>query len=273
MSGRLVSLPAAGLLAAALLAGLLSEPAWGAVLTITASRLTADAVTGVAVAEGGVRLTDGVTTATGPRLVLDTRRRTATLAAGLVRSPDGTLTAKTIMARFLRTRVTSVTAAGEATLAMRRGTLSAAQIELLVAEERLTASGGVRLKAPPELAATGMRLEYRRRTDDVTMAGPVTVQTAQGTITGGRLTGKVDLQRAHLSGPVAARVGAITATAGAAALDVSARTVTLIGSVRLRQGSRMLAARKVTVYYESGRVVAEGMTRLEIPAEPGSPHR
>lgn len=273
MTGRLAPLATAGLLAAAVLSGPIPGPAWGAVLTITASSLSADAATGVAVAEGGVRLTDGVTTATGPRLVLDVRRRTATLAAGVVRSPDGTLVAQTITARYVRTRVTDVTASGAASLTMRRGTLSAAQIVLLVAEERLTASGGVRLKAPPNLTGTGTRLEYRRRTDDVTMAGPVTVQTAQGSITGGRLTGKVDLQRANLSGPVAAQFGAISATADAAALDVAARTVTLIGSVRLRQGNRVLAARKVTVYYEAGRVVAEGTTRLEIPAEPGSPRQ
>ncbi|MGH7753158.1 MAG: LptA/OstA family protein [Gemmatimonadales bacterium] len=274
MRVRLALLAATGLLAATLHAGPVSEPAWAAVLTITASTLTADAVTGIAVAEGGVRLTDGVTTATGRRLVLDTRRGTATLIPGVVRSPDGTATAQTITARFQRTRVTGVTAAGGASLAMRRGTLSAAQIDLLVAEERLTASGGVRLTAPPDLAATGTRLEYRRRTEDVAMTGPVTVQTAQGSITGGRLTGKVDLQRAHLSGPVAARVGAITATADAAALDVPAKTMTLIGSVRLRQGNRVLVARKVTVHYESGRIVAEGTTRLEIPAdEPGSPRQ
>ncbi len=262
-------LRAAGLFLAAALAA----PAWGAVLTLTASTLTADAATGVAVAEGGVRLTDGVTIATGRRLVLDTRRRTATLDAGTVRSADGTLVAQTITARYLRTRLTEVTASGAPTLAMRRGTLSAAQIVLLVSEERLTATGGVRLTAPSGLAARGARLEYRRRTDEMTMAGPVTLQTAQGSITGSRLTGRVDLQRARLAGPVAARFGSISASADEAALDVPAKTVTLLGDVRLRQGDRVLRARKVTVYYVTGRVIAEGTTHLEIPGEPAEPRQ
>ncbi|MGH2452963.1 MAG: LptA/OstA family protein [bacterium] len=260
-------LRAAGLL----LAGTLAGPAWGAVLTFTASSLVGDATTGVAVAEGGVRFTDGVIVATGGRLVLDTRRRTATLATGVVRSPDGTLTAQTISARYLGTRVSEVTASGAPSLAMPRGRMSAAEIVLLVAEERLTASGGVRLRAPPDLVATGSRLEYGRRTGEVTMAGPVTLKTARGTIAGTRLTGQADLQRARLTGPVTARFGAINAAADEAALDVPAKTVTLSGTVRIRQGGRLLQASKVTIYYVSGRLVAEGTTHLEIPGEPGAP--
>ncbi|MBI3976533.1 MAG: hypothetical protein HY334_09095 [Armatimonadetes bacterium] len=257
--------------AGVLLAALLAAPAWGAVLTITASTLSADASTGIAVAEGAVRLTDSVTVATGRRLVLDTRRRTATLTAAVVRTPEGTLEGETITVRYIRTRVTEAEARGAASLAMRRGTLAAEEILLLLTEERLTAAAGVRLTAPPDIVATGSRLDYHRRTGEVTMAGPVRLQTAQGTITGQRLTGQVDLQRARLSGQVAARYGAISATADAAALDVAAKTVMLTGGVRFRQGARLLLASKVTIYYATGRVVAEGTTRLQIPGEPAAP--
>lgn len=254
-------------------ATLLAGPAWGAAITLTATTLSVDAATGVAVAEGPVRLTDGVTVGTGRRLVLDTRRQLATLTTGTARTPQGTLTAQTITARYQRTRLTRVAASGAASMVLPRGTLKAAEMVLLVADEQLTASGGVRLSTPPNLTATGARLHYRRRTEEVTMAGPVTVQTPQGWITGSRLTGQVTLQRARLAGPVKASFGAINADADEAALDVPAKTLTLTGSVRLRQGSRLLQASKVTVYYTTGRVVAEGTTHLEIPGEPAAPRQ
>jgi len=246
-------------------------PAWAAPLTITAARMHSDSASGVVVAEGGVRISDGATVAVGRRLVLDTRRQRAILIQGTVRGREGVLEGLEITLRFTPTRLKEVTARGEASIETRRGVLFAHEITIVLTEDRLTATGGVRVFAPPDMLATGSGLTYNRRTGRVTLAGPVTVQTGQGKVTGQRLEGVEGLQQARVSGDVRAIFRDITARADAATFDALAQKVILTGAVRVQQDGRTLEGTRVTIFYTTGQIIVEGPMRLRFVPGPTAP--
>ncbi len=214
-------------------------PARAGSLTITAREMRADDATGVAVAEGEVRISDGTTTALGQRLELDTRKGTAVLTPGTVRGAQGVLYAREITLRLTSTRLTEAVARGEARIETRRGELSADEITLTLPHDRMTASGHVRLRAPPDVLATGSRLTYDGRSKVVTLIGPARIKTRD-----------------------------ITAQAEAATLLVPAQKVILTGAVRVTQRGQTLEGTVVTIFYGARRVIAEGPTRLRFEERP-----
>lgn len=248
-------------------------PARAGSLTITAREIRADDATGVAVAEGEVRISDGTTTALGQRLVLDTREGTAVLTPGTVRGAQGVLRAREITLRLTSTRLTEAAARGEARIETRRGELSADEITLTLPHDRMTASGHVRLRAPPDVLATGSRLTYDGRSKVVTLIGPARIETRQGTVTARRLEGVEGLQQVRLLGDVRARFRDIAAQAEAATLLVPAQKVILTGAVRITQRGHTLEGSRVTIFYATRRVIAEGPTRLRFEESAPVPAR
>lgn len=206
--------------------------------------MRADDATGVAVAEGEVRISDGTTTALGQRLVLDTRKGTAVLTPGTVRGAQGVLRAREIRLRLTSTRLTEAAARGEARIETRRGELSADEITLTLPHDRMTASGHVRLRAPPDVLATGSRLTYDGRSKVVTLIGPARIETRD-----------------------------ITAQAEAATLLVPAQKVILTGGVRVTQRGQTLEGTVVTIFYSARRIIAEGPTRLRFEESAPVPAR
>lgn len=206
--------------------------------------MRADDATGVAVAEGEVRISDGTTTALGQRLVLDTRKGTAVLTPGTVRSAQGVLRAREITLRLTSTRLTEAAARGEARIETRRGELSADEITLAPPHDRMTASGHVRLRAPPDVLATGSRLTYDGRSKVVTLIGPARIETRD-----------------------------IAARADQATLLVPAQKVILTGAVRVTQRGQTLEGTVVTIFYGARRIIAEGPTRLRFEESAPVPAR
>lgn len=248
-------------------------PARAGSLTITAREIRADDATGLAVAEGEVRISDGTTTALGQRLVLDTRKGTAVLTSGTVRGTQGVLRAREITLRLTSTRLTEAVARGEARIETRRGELSADEITLALPQDRMTASGHVRLRAPPDVLATGSRLTYDGRSKVVTLIGPARIETRQGTVTARRLEGVEGLQQIRLLGDVQARFRDIAAQAEEATLLVPAQKVILTGAVRVTQRGQTLEGTVVTIFYGARRVIAEGPTRLRFEESAPVPAR
>ena len=254
-------------LIAALPAG--QATAAGVTVTITARQMTTDAG-GRVVATGGVRISDGTTVAVGERVVLDPRRRTAVFTPGVVRGPQGLLRGRRLTVRYRATRLTEVSAAGDAGLDVQQARITADEITLRLADESVLAAGRVRVRARPDLQAEGTRLLFRRRTDVLAMAGPVRMQTAQGRGTAGRLEARHGGDDVRLWRDVRLHFGDIAARADAATLLVPAKRAMLAGAVRVEQRGRVLWAERVTVDYGTGRVVAAGPLRIRIP-DTGAP--
>jgi lipopolysaccharide export system protein LptA len=176
-----------------------------------------------------------------------------------------------ITLRFTPTRLKEVTARGEASIETRRGVLFAHEITIVLTEDRLTATGGVRVFAPPDMLATGSGLTYNRRTGRVTLAGPVTVQNREGRVTGERLEAAEGLQQARVWGDVRVSFRYITARADAATLIAPAQKVILTGAVRVQQDGRTLEGASVTIFYATRQIVVEGPMRLRFVPGPTAP--
>jgi lipopolysaccharide export system protein LptA len=256
-----------GLLAAILPAGAAAGAAAGTPLTITADEMATDAA-GTVVATGRVRVTDGRTVAEGARLVLDPRRRTAVFTPGTVRGPQGALRGRRVIVSFTTTRVTEVRAEGDAAAEQRTTRIAADVVALRLRDGSVAADGRVRVLAAPDIQAAGTRLLFKERTDLLTMAGPVRVQTARGVAEGARLEARVGRREVMIWGRVRLRVNDIDAQAQRVTLFADAKRAVLVGGVRVAQQGRLLWAERVTVDYGTGRVVAAGPLRMHIPQVP-----
>lgn len=237
-------------------------------ITITADELTVDA-DGVIVAAGRVRIFDGTTAAEGAIARVDPGRRTVLLLAGTVRGPQGVLRGRRVSARYAAARLIEVRAEGEAALELSRHAVrvEAAATGLHLADQVASASGDVRVRAGADLQARGQRLHYRLNADILSMAGPVRVEAGRGVAEGDRLEARVRRREVTLWGSVRLRVEEVAATAEQVVLLLPAQRAVLTGGVQVTQRGRTLWARRVTVDYGRGRVVAEGPLRLTIPQE------
>ncbi len=268
---RVVGSSTAGFIFSLLLTLLVGAvPAAAAALTIVAAELTTDA-TGRVVAAGGVRISDGATTALGERAVLDPRRRLAVLTPGTVRSAQGMLRARRLTVRYTPARVTDVTAVGDASAEFEGTRILADEIILRPATEEAVATGHVLLMMPPDLRAQGSQLTYQRRTGRVTLSGPVSLRNADGTATARRLEARVGVREVRLRDNVEVRFGRITARADTATVIAPAKRVVLAGGVRVAQDGRVLWAPRVTVDYGTGRVTAQGPVKIQIMEAPAAP--
>jgi lipopolysaccharide export system protein LptA len=243
---------------------LAAAPAAAAEVTLTANMMTVDARTRVVEASGSVRITDGTTVVTAARVRVDMRNRTALLTEGRVKGTQGTLDGDRMTVYFNSKKLTRVVARGEASLEMGPRVVDANEIDLLLERDQLLASGAVRLFTPPDVVVTGSRLNYERGTGKVRLAGPVTAQSAQGVLTARELEGSVGLEQATFRGDVRGKFGDISATADAATLYAKDEKVVLTGDVHVVQGGRELRSPRVTVFYRTRKVVAEGPTKLRL---------
>jgi len=241
--------------------------AGAAAVTITAVQVTTEA-SGVVIATGRVRITDGTTVAEAQRAVLDPRRRVAVLTPGTVRGPQGTLTAQRITVHYTATRLTEMVARGAAALTSGETRIRADEIVARAATDQVTATGRVRATLPHAVTAEGTALTYSRGSGRVVLRGPVLVRHPEGTATARQAETEVKGDQVRLAGDVQMRVRDIRARADAATLIVPARRAVLTGHVRVEQAGRVLWGDRVTVDYVSGRVVAEGTLRLVIPDLP-----
>ena len=255
----------AGFLLAVLL--LTPVPTLGAGVQISATRIEGDGKTGVLVARGNVRVSDGLIVLEGGQLVADLRARQALLTGGTVQSREGLLEASRIQFTFTGFRITRILAWQSASFQTRRAVVFAQTVEVWPREGRLTASGDVRVFTPPDVVAFGSRLTYSRALGRVLLEGPVRVQTGQGAVRGGSLEALEGLEEITVHGNVQLDYLDVIGRAEAARVLAREQKAVLVGSVFVQRGREALWADRVTIFYSTRRVVAEGVRRMVVEEE------
>jgi lipopolysaccharide export system protein LptA len=242
-------------------------PAVGAGVEISATRVEGDGNTGVLVARGNVRISDGLTFLVGAQLVADLRARRAVLTGGRVHSRDGLLEASRIELTFTAFRITRILARQNASLQARGAVLFAQMVEVRPQEGRLAASGDVRVFTPPDVVAFGSRLTYDRATGRLLLEGPVRVQTGQGAVRGTSLEALEGLEEITVRGGVRIDYLDVRGRAETARVLARAQKAVLVGDVFVQRDREALWADRVTIFYSTRRVVAEGVRRMVVEEE------
>jgi lipopolysaccharide export system protein LptA len=264
--------------AAALLAGVAaaSQPvvfrahaAPARAVQLVAGEITIDAATGDGEAVGGVRLTDGRTTAVAARARLARGAGLAVLSGGArVVAPQGTLAAREITAVFTRQAITQVVARGGAVLDAEELRLRAPEITIVPAREEVTADGGVALTVPPDVTASAERVAYRRAAGQMVLEGDARVVTRDGHVAGTRVEADRRARHVRVSGPVRAVYGQLQVESAAALLDGQAQVAVFTGQVRAADPHRRLVTERLVVWYTQRRLLAEGPTRIVVEPAP-----
>jgi len=244
-------------------------PALGGGVEISATRIEGQGNTGVLLARGNVRISDGLTVLVGTQLVADLRDKRAVLTGGRVRIRDGLLEASRIELTFTAFRITRIVARQNASFQTRRAILFAQTVEVWPQEGKLAASADVRVFTLPDVVAFGSRLTYDRTSRRLLLEGPVRVQTGQGAVRGTSLEALEGLEEITVRGDVRFDYLDITGRAQTAQVFARAQRAVLVGDVFVQRGRETLWAERVTIFYSTRRVVAEGVRRMVIEEKGG----
>jgi len=265
---------AAAILTAALATGsLLSAPGTatpagaGTGLIATPGSLAADDVTVdntgvILVARGHVGLTYGAVRATADLLRLNRPARVAALSGHVkVTDPQGTVSAEMVTLWLTSDeQVSRVVAAGHAGVETSEYALSADQIVADRRSDRVEAQGHVSMFSAPDLIVAGGRASYDRRTQHAVVSGHAVVENKAGRVTGDWMELFRAQNRAIVHGPVGAEVYGATITAADATVDLRQATAVFTGHVVITRRQGTLQADRVTVLYETQRIIAVGAT-------------
>jgi lipopolysaccharide export system protein LptA len=218
-------------------------------------------------AQGAVRITDGrsVVRAERARYGVAARRIELT-GAVVVEGPAGNLRAdRALLLLDGDRRISSVEAAGAVTLSSGGRRLAADRVTVAMEGSSASASGNVRLRLPPDLAASGAHLTVQGGV--AVLSGGAKVETSDGVIEGDRIEVSEREQVAFVRGNVRAVFDETRVTAGAATLYGGERRAVFRDDVSVLRPGRTLRAALVTVFLEDRRIVAEGETTIRIDEE------
>jgi lipopolysaccharide export system protein LptA len=252
----------------------LAGPLWGAAsatlpLSVTADAMDIDAVTRVVTAAGRVRISDGVITATSRRATLyQAEGRGVLTGEAQAAGPAGVLRGAEITVTFAAKAITRLAARGGARLQSGTLVIDAEMVAVSLADDTVTAAAAVRVAFPPDLVATGARLAYRRASGAATLDGDASLQHRDAVLKGTRIDATRRWQHAAVSGPVWSRFRDIEVRSQAAEYDGQERKAIFTGDVAISRPGRVLVTDKATVWYATGRIVAEGQTRVRLEAPP-----
>jgi lipopolysaccharide export system protein LptA len=241
----------------------------GRTIQIDADALAVDAKASIATATGGVRISDGVRTATAARATIEQRRGRAVLVGDAkVTDPRGTIRGQEITLLFSSRAITRIVARHAAGAETSTTQVRADVITLLPQTESVTAEPNVTLLVKPDVVATGTRLNFARAGGPIVLEGPARVQTADGFIEGQRVEGDERLSRVMVTGEVHARYRGVDVRSRTAEIFSEEKRATFLGDVRVEQPGRTLRTDRVTVWYAIGRVLAEGPTHMRFESTP-----
>jgi lipopolysaccharide export system protein LptA len=265
-SSRVLATACALWLAAAPL-GAVAAPA--PTISVTADAIDVDAGARVVTATGRVRITDGRTVATARRATLYQREGRAVLAGeARTAGPAGVMTGAEITIGYAGRAITRLAARGSANLALSGVAIAAEEIAVTLAEDVVTAAGGVRVASPPDTVATGDRLTYHRAREAAVLEGGARLEHRDGVVAGTRIDGTGRWQRVIVQGPVWSRFRNIEIRSRSAEIVRAEQKATFVGDVEITQAGRLLTTERATVWYGSGRIVAEGATRVRLETPP-----
>jgi lipopolysaccharide export system protein LptA len=246
-----------------------ASPTPGGRLEITADDLTIDAATRTARATGRVRISDGQTVATADRATLYHREgRGVLVGRARVAGVQGDMEGQEITILYTTRAITRITARGSASVDA-EGVLTSAQLivvdpaaNTLVAEREVTAF------TRPDVVANGSRLVYRRTEGHLFLMGAARVQNRDGFLEADRIEGLRRWERVVATDNVHGRFRDIEVRSRAAEVFLAEKRAVFTGDVTLTQPGRRLVTERVTVWYDAGRVVAEGQTTIRLEPQP-----
>ena len=217
----------------------------------------------VAVAYGTLRATSdalrihrptGTATLTGHVSVTDERGRASAQAATLVVANE--------------TRVIRAVLTGHASLETRSYAVLADRIVSDRERNRLTATGGVTVFSQPDLIVTGAVATYDEGPQRAVVHGEggvrATIQNRDGRIRGTWIEVSRATGTARVHGPVDAEIYDATLTGGDATIDLDRGIAVITGDVTVSRRRGTLRADRLTVYYRTKRLVAEGTTHMAL---------
>lgn len=218
-------------------------------------------------ARGAVRITDGRSVVRAERARYSIMSGRIELAgAVVVDGPAGNLRAERALLFIAGDRrITSVEAAGAVALTAGGRRLQADRVTYAIEGTSASASGNVRLRLPPAIAASGARLDVRGAV--AVLSGGAKVETPDGVIEGDSIEVSEREQVAFVRGNVRAAFDDTRVTARAATLYGGERRVLFRDDVVVVRPGRTLRAASVTVFLEEKRIVAEGETTIRIDEE------
>lgn len=254
----------------------LAVPAWGAPsspvpppISVTADVMNIDAVSRVVTAEGRVRITDGMITATAERATLYQQQGRGVLSGeARAAGPSGVLKGAEMTITYVTRAITRLAARGRASLAAKDLTITAGMVTMSLVDDTVTADEAVVVMSPPDVIASGAHLTYRRARGAAALEGSARLQNRDGVITGERIESTGRWARAAVTGPVWGKFRDIEVRSRAAEYVSAEQKATFTGDVQVSQPGRVLFTEKVTVWYSTGRIVAEGQTRVRLEAPP-----
>lgn len=237
-------------------------------LEIKADVLKADTVRRIVEARGHVRISDGRSVVRADVAVYSVKERKISLRGRVTMvTPEGDLSAMEAVAYVSRGRtLETIEASGKVEVESQRRVLSADAVTYTPGGQALTARGNVRIFVPPDLIATGQQLVARRGAVAV-MTGRPRVQNRDGYVQGDRLEVDEKTETAFVRGNVVGAFQEVRITAETATLFAREKKVVFREHVKIIQPGRVMTADRVTIFYESRRMIAEGATTIHIEDE------
>jgi lipopolysaccharide export system protein LptA len=238
-------------------------------IEITADEMTVNATTQAGTARGRVRITDGRLTATADQATLYHHEGRAVLSGqARVTGPQGDLEGRQITITYTTRAVTRVAARGAASLDAEGALTSADLITLDPAVGTVMADGEVTVFSQPDIVATGRRLTYDRQGGRLVLDGVARVQNRDGFLQAQRIEGFRRSERIVATGEVHGTFRDVDVRSRDAEVFYGERRAVFTGDVRLTQPGRRLVTERVQLWYDVGRVVAEGQTSIRLEPQP-----
>jgi lipopolysaccharide assembly outer membrane protein LptD (OstA) len=238
-------------------------PALGKPLNIVADEITVDSAGSGLVARGHVQLQSGGQRVTADVMRLNRAARTAELSGHVtVTDPRGRVSGDAITLYLTPdNQVAKVVVTGNAAAESREYSLSADQIVADRLAGRLLAQGHVNAFSAPDLIITGERATYDQHAQYGVISGHPAVANKAGRLRGDWIELFRAGNRAVVHGSVETEVYGATITGANAVMDFAKSSAVFTGDVVVTRSQGTLWADRVTVYYQTRRILAEGKTR------------
>jgi lipopolysaccharide assembly outer membrane protein LptD (OstA) len=235
-------------------------------LDISADEVAVDNAGGGLVARGHVRLTYGPQRASADVLRLNRARRTAELSGHVIfTDPRGRASGDDVTLRFTPDdQVSEITISGNGAIETPRYALSADRIVADRRAGRVLAEGHVSAFSTPDFLVTGDRATYDEHRQYGVVSGHAVVSNKAGRVRGGEIELFRADNRAVVHGPVTAEVYGATITAARATVDFKTSVAVFSGHAVMTRRQGTLSADRVTVFYKTRRMVAEGRTHATL---------
>lgn len=231
-------------------------------LNVTADEVVIENTGTGLTARGHVRLTYKAGVATANVLRLRRADRTAELMGNVTfTDPQGKAAGDDITVTFTpANQVSTIVMAGNASAETKDYAIQADRIAADRGAGRLAADRHVTLFMAPDLIVNGDRLVYNQGAHYGIISGHVVASNRAGRVLGDWVEFYQKQEQATIHGPVTAEVYGATITSQIAHVDFAKSVAVFTGHTFVTRRQGTLTADRVTLYYNTRRLIAEGGT-------------